>query len=203
MTTIEQELLELMKERSFRRGEFRLASGDSSSYYIDGKMSEVCSRGAYLIGEVLYERTQELELDAIGGLETGAIPLTTAACLAYHRRDREMEGFWVRDQVKNHGTQKKIEGNLQPGSRVVIVDDVVTRGSSVVKAAQAVREIRCDIVLVLTLVDRLAGAADLFREHGIQAYHPIFTIRDFGVDDAEAFRTSHLSAAEAARKQGR
>ncbi len=181
MSQAEKELLQLLKERSFQRGTFRLASGDTSDYYIDGKMAEVCSRGACLIGEVLYEHTKELGIDALGGLEVGAVPLTTAAVISYHHHGREMEGFWVRDKAKDHGTQKLIEGNLRRGSRVVVVDDVVTKGHSVIKAVQGVREAGCEVVLVLSLVDRLRGAEQLFREHGIENYRPVFTIRDLGV----------------------
>src|SRR4051794_40002395 len=124
MSEIEQRFLELLKERSFRRGQFRLASGETSDYFIDGKMTEVCSEGAYLIGEILYEWTKDADIDAIGGLQVGAVPLTTAAVISYHRRGRPMEGFWVREEIKSHGTQKRIEGKLQPGQRVAIVDDV-------------------------------------------------------------------------------
>lgn len=116
MSEAETQLLQLLKDRSFQWGTFLLASGDVSSYYIDGKMTEVFSEGAYLIGEVLYERTSGLQVDAIGGLEVGAVPLTTAALISYHLHGRRMEGFWVRDKVKNHGTQKLVEGRLEPSS---------------------------------------------------------------------------------------
>jgi orotate phosphoribosyltransferase len=80
MSEAERQLLQLFKERSLRTdGPFRLASGGTSDYYIDGKMTEVFSRGAHLIGEVIYEHTERLGIDAIGGLEVGAVPLTTAA----------------------------------------------------------------------------------------------------------------------------
>jgi orotate phosphoribosyltransferase len=181
MTDREEQLLALLKERSFRRGTFRLASGDTSDYYIDGRMTVVFSRAARLVGEVLYERTQDLAFDAIGGLAVGAIPLVTAAVIGCDLHSRKMEGFWVRDKVKDHGTQKLIEGNLKPGSRVVIVDDVITRGNSSLAAIQAVRSINCEVVRVLSLVDRLCGAEQLFRENGITDYQAIFTIRDFGV----------------------
>jgi orotate phosphoribosyltransferase len=176
-----KQLLDFLKARSFKEGIFKLASGDSSKYYIDGKMAEVCSEGAHLIGEVLYDYTEKLAVDAIGGLEAGAIPLVTAAVISYHQHGRQMEGFWVRDKLKDHGTQKIIEGNLKPNSRVVIVDDVVTKGQSVIKAVMAVKQQGCRVPLVVTLVDRLCGAAELFKEHGVEDYRPIFTIRDFGV----------------------
>src|ERR1700730_17803745 len=143
MSEAERHLFRLLQQRSFARGEFRLASGDTSDYYIDGKMTEVYSAGAYLIGEVLYERTKDFTFDALGGLEVGAVPLTTAAVISYHQHGRQMEGFWVRDAAKAHGTKKLIEGNLKPHSRVVVVDDVVTRGSSTVKAVEQVRKIGC------------------------------------------------------------
>jgi orotate phosphoribosyltransferase len=176
------QLLQLLKDRSFQRGTFRLASGGTSDYYIDGKMTEVHPPGAYLIGEVLYERTRDLGVAAIGGLEVGAVPLATAAVISYYRHGRHIEGFWVRDAAKNHGTGKLIEGDLRPGSRVVILDDVITKGGSVIKAVQAVRGIGCEVVQVISLVDRLAGARELFRQHGIEDYRPVFTIRDLGVE---------------------
>ena len=182
MSEAEQQLLQALKDRSFRLGTFRLASGGTSSYYIDGKMSEVFSRSARLIGEVIYERTRDLQIDAIGGLEVGAVPMAAAAVIAYDLHGREIEGFWVRDEVKKHGTQKLIEGNLRPGSRVAVLEDVVTKGSSALKAIDAVEGIGCRVVLVLALVDRLCGAGELFRQRGVTSYQPIFTIRDLGVD---------------------
>jgi orotate phosphoribosyltransferase len=145
-------------------------------------MTEVCSEGAYLIGEVLYEMTEGLAIDAIGGLQVGAVPLTTAAVMSYHLHGRAIEGFWVREEMKDHGTQKRIEGGLKPGSRVVILDDVCTKGGSALKAVEAVRALGCEVVLVVALVDRLAGAEELFRQHGVAGYRAVFTIRDFGVD---------------------
>src|SRR5262245_6071830 len=119
MTDTERQLLELIRERAFGQdGPYKLASGGTSPYYIDGRMVAVFSESAHLIGEVLYERTRHLDIDAIGGLEVGAVPLTTAAVIAYHQHRRKMEGFWVRNKVKEHGTEKIIEGGLRPGSRV-------------------------------------------------------------------------------------
>ena len=181
MTPAQARLFQLLKDRSFQRGSFRLASGATSDYYIDGKMSEVFSEAAHLIGEVLYERTRDLTFDAIGGLEVGAIPLTTAAVISYHLHGGTMEGFWVRDKVKSHGTRKVVEGNLKPGSRVVIVDDVITTGSSSIKAIKEVKEMSCEVVRVLALVDRLQGAEKRFREEGVPSFEALFTLRDFGV----------------------
>ncbi|HEX3151913.1 MAG TPA: orotate phosphoribosyltransferase [Gemmataceae bacterium] len=181
MTDAETQLLNLLKQRSFREGSFRLASGVMSTYYIDGRMSAVYSAGAALIGQVLFERTKNLNVNAIGGLAVGAVPLTTAAVIAYHLNQRQLEGFWVRDEVKDHGTRKQIEGGLREGMRVVVVDDVITKGGSALKAVQAVQKAKAEVVQVLALVDRLQGAEQLFRDNGINCYSAVFTIRDFGV----------------------
>ena len=94
-----------------------------------------------------------------------------------------MDGFWVRNVEKEHGTKKLIEGKLQPGARVAIVDDVITRGESAAQAIEQVQKHNCEIVLVVALVDRLKGAEELFKQHGVRTYRPVFTIRDFGVED--------------------
>jgi orotate phosphoribosyltransferase len=183
MSDAETRLLQLLRERCFKRGTFRLASGGTSDYYIDGRMAEVYSEAAHLIGETLYERTKELACDAIGGLAVGAVPLTTAAVISYHLHGKKMEGFWVRDKAKTHGMQKLVEGNLTPGARVVIVDDVITKGQSAVKAAQEVKGMGCEVALVLALVDRLQGAEACVLNEGFLNYRAVFTIRDFGVAD--------------------
>jgi len=177
MTANETKLLQLLRERSYKEGEFTLASGAKSDYFIDGKMTQVHSLGAYLIGEVLYERSKDLDIDAIGGLQVGAIPLTTAAVISYHHRNRPMEGFWVRDAVKDHGTKKQIEGGLKSTDRVLIVEDVCTKGGSAMKAVEAVQQFGCTVVKVLGLVDRLQGARELFEEKGVP-FETVFTIDD-------------------------
>jgi len=184
MSAAETQLLQLLKTRSFQRGTFRLASGDTSAYYIDGKMTEVYSEAAPLIGQILYERTENLNIDALGGLEVGAVPLTTAAVISYDRHGKKMEGFWVRDDVKTHGTRKLVEGNLQRGARVAIVEDVITRGGSALKAIKAVKEAGCEVVAVIALVDRLQGARELLHSEGIETFQSVYTIRDFGVEAA-------------------
>ena len=186
MTDTEKRLLELLTQRSFKRAPvgqpFTLASGEKSDYFIDGKTTAVSSEGATLIGEVLYEHTKDANIDAIGGLQVGAVPLATAAVIAYHRHGKPIEGFWARDGAKDHGTKKLIEGAMRPGMRVAVIDDVFTKGGSTLKAVQAVRDFGCEVVLVLALVDRLRGARQLFRDNGITDFRTVFTIRDFGID---------------------
>jgi orotate phosphoribosyltransferase len=178
MTDAEQQLLALLRERCYQEGDFTLSSGAKSDYYFDAKSLFLSSVGARLIGEVLYERTRDLDVQGIGGIEIGAVPLTTAAVYAYHAHNRTMEGFFVRNQAKRHGTKKIIEGHLRAGSKVAIVDDVATSGRSIMKAVEAVRKAECTPLLVTVLVDRLEGAGNLFAKAGIP-FKPIFTIKDF------------------------
>jgi orotate phosphoribosyltransferase len=169
-----QRLLELLRQRAFRQGEFTLSSGEKSDYYIDGKMIEVHPEGAALIGQAFYEHIRDLKVDAIGGLAVGAIPLVAATVVICHQHGQTLEGFWVRNEVKEHGTKKLIEGCLPHRARVVIVDDVITSGESAFKAIRAVEALGASVVKVLCLVDRQRGAAERFRQAGY-SYEPLFT----------------------------
>ena len=181
-------LLELLARRCLRRGDVTLASGEQSDIYIDGKMIQMHPEGAHCIGEVLYRETEHDEFDAIGGLAVGAVPMITSFVMSCYHHEREVEGFFVRDKVKDHGTKKQIEGRVREDDRVVIVDDVVTSGGSIVKAITPVMEAGARVVLVLSIVDRGRGAAELFASRGIP-YRCVFTKEDvIGARDSGADR---------------
>src|SRR5581483_9703709 len=121
-------LLELFKTRAVSFGQFTLASGKQSNYYINSKKVLFNAEAAWLLGHVLWDLTKELNIQAIGGLEIGAIPMATAACLHYHEHGQPLEGFFVRKQAKDHGSQQRVEGRVEAGFRVAVVDDVFTQG---------------------------------------------------------------------------
>lgn len=156
-----------------------MASGGRSEYYLDCGNTAGSSEGAFLIGEILYERTRGLGVEAIGGPGDGSIPLSVSAMLAYDRRGLSMKSFWVRHEVKNHGTLTLVDGWLPKGGRIVIVDDVLTTGTSALKAIQVARLSGCDVVAVIGLVDRLEGAEELLREYDVDRYEAVFNINDF------------------------
>jgi orotate phosphoribosyltransferase len=172
-------LLELFKSRAFSFGSFTLASGKQSNYYINSKKAIFHSEAVALLGELLWEATKDLNIQAMGGLEVGAIPMAAAAAMRYHQEGRTLEGFFVRKQAKSHGSQERIEGVLEPGSRVAMVDDVLTTGGSVMQAITEVEKRGATVAAVICIVDRLEGARDLLGPK--YPYLPIFTIRDFGV----------------------
>src|SRR5438874_11689758 len=122
-------LLELFKTRAVSFGRFTLASGKESTYYINSKKAIFNSEAIWLLGDVLWDLTKDLDIQALGGLEIGAIPMATAAVLRYHEKGRVLEGFFVRKQAKGHGSQERVEGVLPAGARVAVVDDVFTQGT--------------------------------------------------------------------------
>ena len=172
-------LLELFKARAVSFGKFKLASGKESSYYINSKKALFHSEAVALLAEALWEETRDLDIQAVGGLEVGAIPMAAALVMRYHQEGRQIEGFFVRKQAKAHGSQERIEGVLPPGARVAVVDDVLTTGGSALQAVEEVEKAGGTVAAVVCIVDRLEGARALFETKYI--YRPIFTIQDFGI----------------------
>jgi orotate phosphoribosyltransferase len=164
MSPAKARLLELIRERAYRHGDFTLASGKKSDTYIDGKMVQFHPESAYLLGECLFELLADQEFDAIGGLAVGAVPLVTSFAISCHRHERPVEGFFVREKKKDHGTEQKIEGRFKAPCRAVILDDVVTEGGSSLKAVAAAEEAGASIVMVVAVVDRQEGGGDKIRE---------------------------------------
>jgi orotate phosphoribosyltransferase len=171
-------LLELFKARAVSFGRFTLASGKESTYYINSKKVLFNAEAIWLLGDVLWDLTRDLGIQAIGGLEVGAIPMATAACLRYHEEGRPLEGFFVRKQAKDHGSQQRVEGVLRAGDRVAVIDDVFTAGGSVLQAITEVEKLGAVVVAVSCIVDRLQGARERLAKYN---YQPIYTIRDLGI----------------------
>ena len=171
-------LRELFLDRAVRFGRFTLASGKTSGYYINSKDVLFHPEALGLLGDALYEATRDLAPQAVGGLEVGAIPLTAAVLLAYHRHGASLEGFFVRKQAKGHGSKETVEGLVKAGDRVVVIDDVLTTGGSVVQAINAVEALGAKVVRVVCICDRLQGAREALAAYD---YRPLFTVRDFGI----------------------
>lgn len=174
----------LVYERSFEFGEFTLSSGKKSKYYFDGKQVTLYPKGAHLVSKIILQKINGLHIDAVGGLTIGADPIVGALAVAadiYNMSNLNL--FIVRKTPKGHGTGKLIEGPpLKEGNRVVVVDDVITTGGSVLDAIKAVQEMGCKVVKVIALVDRREGGTEKIQQMGIEV-DPIFTINDF-ISDA-------------------
>lgn len=174
-------LLELTRRDAFQTGEFTLASGAKSNYYIDGRLLTLSSDGAHVLARVILAMIENDEIDAVGGMTMGADPIIGAVLAMADLRGRRLAGFICRKEQKRHGTGRLVEGNLKPGHKVLMVEDVVTTGGSTLRAIDAVEELGGEVVRVIAMVDRLAGAADAFAERGVR-FTPIFTVRDLGVE---------------------
>jgi len=178
-----ERLKELIRERSllidYDRG-FQLASGRRSYYLFDLKPILLNPEGANLIARYLYEKIKDDNAMYVGGLESGAIPIVTALCMFSWDKDKPLFGFFVRKKPKKSGTQSKIEGNIEPGENVIIVDDVTTTGGSVLKAIEEVEKLGCKVIKVISVIDRLEGARENLSRRGIK-FDPLFTKRDFGL----------------------
>ena len=176
------ELFELIRTRSFGRGRILLASGRESDYYIDMRPTTVHPAGATCVGELIVDALEGMAVDFVGGLEAGAIPIATAVAVTSHRRGRDIGAFFVRKKVKDHGAKKTIEGLPKGatlrGKNVVVVEDVTTTGGSSMQAIEALREEGANIVLVLTIVDRLEGAQENFAAEKLE-FRALYTADEF------------------------
>jgi len=175
-------LHDIIRRRSFGRGEVTLASGRKSDFYFNLKPTMLDPEGAALLAEVTYEALRDDQLDYIGGLEMGAVPLAGAIAQLSWLKGHPIAAFFVRKKPKEHGARLAIEGLAKDekleGKRVVVVEDVTTTGSSAMKVVEALREVGANVVLVLTMVDREEGANDTFAQAGLP-FRSIYKASEF------------------------
>lgn len=179
MTIVERaksELLRLLRAKSVFRGDFTLASGAKSSYYVDCKLTTLDAEGATLVGQLMYnlirdeQAARRVQVDAVGGLTMGADPIALAVALhSFSAGDTPpLQAFSVRKTPKTHGQAKLIEGSFKRGDRVVVIDDVVTRGESTIAAINAVEKEGGEVAFVVVLVDRQEGGRAKIEAMGYQ-----------------------------------
>jgi len=132
-------LAQIIKQKSIRKGTFKLASGGTSDYYLDMRPTTFDPEGSNLVADLVYDRLRDdTDVEAIGGLELGSVPIIIGVCMRSFAQ-RPIAGFVVRKQTKGHGTDQKIDGNFRPSSTVILLEDVTTKGGSVMQAVRAVR----------------------------------------------------------------
>lgn len=175
-----ERLINLIKVRSFKYSEtpsFKLASGGISNFYFDLKKTTYSPEGQYLIGRILFNKICELGLkaDAIGGLTMGADPIACAVAHCSFNSNMPMEAFSIRKEPKGHGMMLQIEGFVSKGDKVIVIDDVITTGSSTIKAIKAAQDYGLDIVSVIVIVDR----CEFNGRQNIESYgHKVYSITD-------------------------
>lgn len=172
----------LLWERAFQWGDFVLSSGKKTTYYFDGKQVTLHPEGAYLVARAVLDKVEGRDVQAIGGPIIGADPIIGAVAVMCALQRLDVGLFLVRKDAKQYGKRRRIEGPpLSPGTRVAVVDDVLTTGGSLYTAIEAVQEAGCEVALAVVLVDRREGGTEFLQEKGIPVA-PIFTVEDFGIE---------------------
>ncbi|MDO5582229.1 MAG: orotate phosphoribosyltransferase [Planctomycetia bacterium] len=178
-----QKLMDLVREKSLKFGDFVLASGRKAKYYLDGKQVTLDSKGAMLIGEgILDLLLKEDKLPAaVGGMSIGADPITAAIITIAGVGGRDLKGFMVRKESKGHGTNQFIEGPIHARDHVVVVEDVVTTGGSSLLAIDRLESAGIIVDGVIAIIDRMEGGAKAFEARNLK-FQSLLKITDFGID---------------------
>ena len=165
---LKRRLARLLVEKSYREGDFVLASGRRSDYYFDCRVTALHAEGSWLIGTLFNHMLSEMDIKGVGGMTMGADPLVAATTVISHEQGRPLHGLLVRKEAKGHGTGQYVEGlgNFSTGDRVAMLEDVVTTGGSLLKACDRVRDAGLSIVAVCAILDREEGGREKLREAG-------------------------------------
>ncbi|MES2123460.1 MAG: orotate phosphoribosyltransferase [Gemmatimonadota bacterium] len=177
-------LIALLGERSVRFGDFVLASGAHSSYYIDCRLTTMSAPGQVLIGGLGLRAIRDAgwEPRSVGGLTMGADPVSYAIAAASAGDEVPIDAFSVRKEAKQHGTGRRIEGNFEPGDSVVVIEDVITSGGSALMAATAIHSAGGKVIGVLAVVDREAGGRAKIESAGLPVI-TLVTAKELGIRD--------------------
>ncbi|MFZ3048305.1 MAG: orotate phosphoribosyltransferase [Desulfatirhabdiaceae bacterium] len=165
---MKNELIQLLCQKSFKYSQepvFKLVSGRMSHYYVNCKPTTLNPRGMFLAGHLIYEAIKDAGVAGAGGLTFGADPLAMATAFVSEMMLNPIQAFSIRKTQKDHGMIRWIEGDLQPGDRVAILEDVVTTGGSTIKAIERARNEGMEVVRVVILVDRQEGGLEMIQEH--------------------------------------
>ena len=163
-----ERLIDIIIERSFKYSDnppFTLASGRKSNYYFNCKPTTLDPEGMNLIGELIFAMLADAEVTAAGGLTLGADPIANALAVISYQKGRPIKSFIVRKDVKDHGTKSAVEGNVRPGERVAILDDVITTGGSTITAIERAKEAGLVVDRVIALIDREEGGRENILAH--------------------------------------
>lgn len=177
------ELLDLVASRALKRGTFTLASGAQASFYLDAKQVVLDAHGSMLVGRAILHRLESLGPlpVAVGGMSIGADPVTSAVVTMAGVAGLPLKGFLVRKEPKGHGLKRYVEGPVEPGQRVVIVEDVITTGGSSLLAIDRAIEFGLVVERLVAVIDRLAGGREALAARGIPL-ESLVTIRDLGIE---------------------
>ncbi|MGD1972701.1 MAG: orotate phosphoribosyltransferase [Desulfobacterales bacterium] len=165
---MKEELIDILCRKSFKfsnEPSFKLVSGRSSRFYVNCKPTSLSARGMYLAGHLIFNEIKDSRVSAVGGLTFGADPLAVAAAFASEINSCPINAFSIRKTKKDHGIVRWIEGDIQPGQRVSVIDDVATTGGSTIKAIERARMEGLEVIRAVILVDRQEGGLENIEQH--------------------------------------
>ncbi|MGD2088193.1 MAG: orotate phosphoribosyltransferase [Candidatus Aminicenantes bacterium] len=172
-------LKQILIEKSVITGrEFKLASGKTSTFYVDARITTLHPEGAYLCGKIFLEMLTDFKVDAVGGYSIGADPIVTAIAILSHQANNPIPAFIIRKEEKSHGTGRIIEGNFPENGKVAIFDDVITSGGSILRGAAQVEKHGGKVEVVMAVLDRQEGGREKIENAGYQ-FLSIFTKKEF------------------------
>ena len=168
MLSLKQRLALLLLEKSYKEGDFTLASGKKSEYYFDCRQTALHPEGAWLIGSLFFVLFKDLPIVGVGGMTLGSDPLITATSVISWEKGRPLNGFIVRKESKGHGTNQYVEGlaNFNQGDKVVLLEDVVTTGGSILTACERAEAVGLEIVQICSVLDREEGGREKLQQAG-------------------------------------
>jgi len=174
-------LIALVRVKALKFGRFKLASGKKANYYLDGKQITLDPFGAKLVAEGILDLLADGEMPkAVGGMSIGADPITSSVVVMSAVRGTPLAGFLVRKESKGHGTNQYVEGPVEPGETVAILEDVVTTGGSTLMAIERVEAFGLEVQRIIAIVDRREGGSEEFARRDYR-FDSLLTIRDFGI----------------------
>ncbi len=177
MPSLKHQLARTLVKLSYKEGSFTLASGRKSDYYFDCRQTALHPEGAWLIGHLFAEMLTDFpDIVGLGGMTLGADPLVTATSVISFEKKRSLYGLLVRKEAKGHGTQNYVEGlgNAKEGDAVAVLEDVITTGSSVIKAIERIELVGLKVPIVCSVLDREEGGTEVLKEAGYNL-HSLFT----------------------------
>ncbi len=165
---MKHELIDIICKKSFKYSHepiFKLVSGRVSCFYVNCKPTTLSPRGMFLAGHLIFDAVRDLNITGVGGLTFGADPVAIATSFASELKQVPIKAFSIRKTQKDHGIVKWIEGDIEPGERVAVIDDVATTGGSTIKAVERARSEGLDVVKAVILIDRQEGGLENIRNH--------------------------------------
>lgn len=170
MYALKKRLAKLLIEKSYKEGNFTLASGKKSEYYFDCRQTALHPEGAWLIGSLFFDLIKDLPICGVGGMTLGSDPLITATSIISYEKDRPLNGFIVRKESKGHGTNQYVEGlaNFNSGDQVVLLEDVITTGGSILTACERAEAVGLKVIQICSVLDREEGGCEKLTSAGYE-----------------------------------